>query len=217
MGVTALAAFRLPGEVLGVVLPLADGLGLAAFAATGALAAGRKRMDITGFALLAVVTGVGGGTLRDLLLGVTPVGWVTNPVPVLICLVIAVVTFAAYRPLQALQKPLIWIDAIGLAVFAATGTLAAIGAGASPVIACAMGVITATFGGILRDVLSAEVPLILKREIYVTAALLGAAATAFAASVGLSGGAALAAGTALAFLLRAAAITRGWSLPSGGG
>jgi uncharacterized membrane protein YeiH len=204
-------------DVFSFILPVADVIGVAAFAASGALAAGRKSMDVTGFALLAIVTGVGGGTLRDLLLGVTPVGWVVNPAPVLICVAIAALTFLAYAPLKALMRPLLWIDALGLAVFAATGTLAALKAGASPVIACAMGVVTATFGGILRDVLSAEVPLILKREIYVTAALLGAAVTAIAAWLGFGGGAAVAAGAVPAFFLRAAAILRGWSLPNRGG
>ncbi len=203
-------------DVVGWILPAADAIGVAAFAATGALAAGRKGMDITGFALLAIVTGVGGGTLRDLLLGVAPVTWINEPSGVIICLCVAVITFVGLRRLEAMKTLILWCDAIGLAVFAVTGAQMAVAQGASPVIACAMGVITATFGGIIRDVLSAEVPMVLKREIYVTAALLGAATYVAAQSSGLGETLAITLGTGAGLGLRALAILRGWSLPTAG-
>jgi uncharacterized membrane protein YeiH len=200
-------------EVLQPATLVLDAIGVAAFAATGALAAARKGMDITGFALLAIVTGVGGGTLRDLLLGITPVGWVGDPFAVFLCIGVAAMTYGFYGRLEKMQKAIVWCDALGLALFSVTGAKLALAAGAAPVVACAMGVVTATFGGIIRDVLSAEVPLILRREIYATASLLGAAVfvilQALAAPVEL----AMAGGFMAAFTLRGLAIANGWSLP----
>ncbi len=200
-------------EVLQPATLILDAIGVAAFAATGALVAARKGMDITGFALLAIVTGVGGGTLRDLLLGITPVSWVSDPFAVFLCIGVAIVTYAGYGQLQFMHKAIVWCDALGMALFSVTGAKLALTAGAAPVVACAMGVVTATFGGIIRDVLSAEVPLILRREIYATASLLGATVfvilQALAAPIEL----ALAGGFFAAFALRALAIVNGWSLP----
>src|SRR6478752_906744 len=130
-----------------------DWLGVIVFATSGALVASRKQMDIVGFALLAIVTGIGGGTLRDILLGQLPVFWVREPAYLGTCvLVAAVVFFTAHIP-QSRYRALL--------------------AGTGPGAAVAMGVITATFGGVIRDVLGAESPVVLSREIYVTAALLG--------------------------------------------
>ena len=200
-------------EVLQPATLILDAIGVAAFAATGALAAARKDMDITGFALLAIVTGVGGGTLRDLLLGITPVGWVGDPFAVFLCIAVAALTYAFYGRLQKMQKAIVWCDALGLALFSVTGAKLALTAGAAPVVACAMGVVTATFGGIIRDVLSAEVPLILRREIYATASLLGAAVFVTLQALALPVELALAGGFIAAFALRGLAIVNGWSLP----
>lgn len=200
-------------EILQPATMILDALGVAAFAATGALTAARKDMDITGFALLAIVTGIGGGTLRDLLLGITPVGWVGDPFAVFLCIGVAVLTYAFYGRLEKMQKAIIWCDALGLALFSVTGAKLALTAGAAPIVACAMGVITATFGGIIRDVLSAEVPLILRREIYATASLLGAAVFVILQVLELPVEVAMAAGFIAAFVLRGLAIMNGWSLP----
>ncbi|MGL4406467.1 MAG: trimeric intracellular cation channel family protein, partial [Notoacmeibacter sp.] len=108
---------------------------------------------------------------------------------------------------------IIWCDALGLALFSVTGAKLALNSGAAPVVSCAMGVITATFGGIIRDVLSAEVPLILRREIYATASLLGAAVFVILAALELPVELALAGGFIAAFALRGFAIVNGWSLP----
>src|SRR5262245_35722400 len=131
-------------------------------------------MDIVGFIVLGTATGIGGGTLRDLLLGL-PAFWTKETAYLITCtLVSAVAFFAAHIP-QSRYRYILWLDAIGLALFAVTGAYKAIDAGVDMTAAVALGVITATFGGIVRDVLGGESPVILSHEIYATAALAGAA------------------------------------------
>jgi uncharacterized membrane protein YeiH len=194
------------------VTALLDLLGVAAFAATGALVASRKEMDIVGFALLATVTGIGGGTIRDLLLGL-PVFWVAAPLYLVICVAVAGLVFATAHVPASRYRLLLWIDALGLALFAVAGAERALLAGAGPLVAVAMGMITATFGGIIRDVLGAESPVILSREIYATAALAGAAGFVALDLAGLGGDLAALAGIALGFTIRGLALHYGWSLP----
>ncbi len=190
-----------------------DWFGLVVFATTGALVASRKQMDIFGFALLATAAGIGGGTLRDVLLGQLPVFWVQQPAYLLVCVgVAALLFFTAHIP-QSRLTLLLWLDAIGLALFAVTGAEKAQLAGAGPVVAVAMGVMTATFGGIIRDILGGETPIILSREIYVTAALLAALVFVAGLALGLTHPVALVSGFVAGFVLRAAALTWGWSLP----
>lgn len=189
-----------------------DWLGIVVFAITGALVASRKQMDLVGFVLLGTVTGVGGGTLRDVLLDV-PVFWVCQPAYLIVCTAVsAVVFFTAHIP-QSRHRLLLWLDAVGLALFAAAGAEAALLAGAGPVVAAAMGMITATFGGMLRDVLGGESPVILSREIYASAALAGAVTVTALSGAGAGREAALASGFAVAVAIRAAALRWGWSLP----
>jgi uncharacterized membrane protein YeiH len=206
------------------VLPLGalpfDTIGVAVFALTGALVAARRGMDPFGFALLATVTGVGGGTIRDLLLGTRPVFWVQDPSDVLVCLVVAGTVFAlGPRRVAALEggrqaRLLLWADALGLSLFAITGTAKTLAAGAPYLSAIALGTITATFGGIIRDILAGVPTLVMRPEIYVTAAALGGAVTVVLRAVfDLDPYWADSAGFLAAFLLRALAILRGWSLP----
>jgi uncharacterized membrane protein YeiH len=197
---------------LQAVTAFLDFLGVAAFAATGALVASRKEMDIVGFALLAVVTGIGGGTLRDLLLGL-PVFWVSAPAYLVICIAVAGIVFATAHVPTSRYRLLLWIDAMGLALFAVAGAEKALLAGAGPLVAVAMGMITATFGGIIRDVLGAESPVILSREIYATAALAGAAGFVALHIAMLPGDLATLAGIAIGFAVRGLALHFGWSLP----
>lgn len=184
--------------------------GVAVFAASGALAAAQKKHDIITFCFFGGVTGVGGGTLRDLLMG-APVFWVHEPAYILVCVVSAVGVWLL-RPSQRAFRALLWLDALGLAAYAVLGAAKALTAGLAPSVAIVMGVLSAGFGGILRDVLAAEPSILLRREIYVTAALL--AATTYA--LGVQSGHALwgaALGCVLGFGLRAGALRRGWSLP----
>lgn len=190
-----------------------DWFGLVVFATTGALAASRKQMDIVGFALLATVTGIGGGTLRDLVLGLTPVFWIRQPAYLLVCVGVAFLLFFTAHIPHSRIRVLLWFDAIGLALVSVTGTAIALAAGSGYSAAIAMGVISATFGGIIRDMIAGETPVILSREIYVTAALLGASVFASCIAAGVQRPLALAAGFCAAFLLRAAALYWGWSLP----
>ena len=155
-----------------LVITTLDWFGVAVFAVTGALVASRKQMDIFGFALLATVTGIGGGSVRDLLLGV-PVFWVQQPLYVAICVAVsAIVFFTAHIP-ESRYRLLMWLDAVGLAFFCVVGASKGLEAGAGPFIAVVMAVITASFGGIIRDVIGGESPFLLRKEIYVTAALAG--------------------------------------------
>jgi uncharacterized membrane protein YeiH len=151
-----------------------DYVGVAVFATSGALKASEKEMDIVGFILTATVTGIGGGTLRDLLLDVTPVFWVAHNQYLVICVVVATVTFFVAQQLARRDRWLAWADAVGLATFCIAGASLAIAAGASMLVAVVMGVMTACFGGVIRDVLCGEIPMILRREIYATAAAAGA-------------------------------------------
>jgi uncharacterized membrane protein YeiH len=189
-----------------------DWLGIVAFTVTGALVASRKRMDVVGFVVLGTVTGVGGGTLRDLLLGL-PVFWVREPAYLITCALASVVVFFAAHIPQSRYRYLLWLDAVGLALFAVTGAEKATHAGAGATVAVAMGVVTATFGGIVRDVLGGESPVILSREIYASAALAGAASVVALTTAGAPREVAAASGFAAGLLIRAAALRYGWSLP----
>ena len=191
-------------------------IGVGVFAASGGLTAARQRLDIFGFALVAAVTGIGGGTLRDLLLGV-PIFWIGDPAALLVCIAVAGAMFFLAQHVARGERALLFADALGLSLFCVLGADRALAHGASALVAIAMGVMSAAFGGIVRDVLCAQVPLIMRKEIYATAAAAGAAAYVGLVALGLdrlmAGG--LAAG--LCFAIRAAAILRGWSLPAHGG
>jgi uncharacterized membrane protein YeiH len=192
---------------------LLDWFGICVFAVTGALVASRKEMDIVGFALLGSVTGIGGGTVRDVLLGVEPVFWVGQPSYLVTCIVVSTAMFfVAHIPLSR-ERLLLWFDAVGLSLFSVTGTVSALATGAGPVIAVAMGVATATFGGIIRDILGGESPVILQQEIYITAALLGAAVLVGLRWLGVSADPSAGLAFLAAFSLRAAALHWNLSLP----
>jgi len=190
-----------------------DHAAIAVFAISGALVASRKQMDAVGFILIAVVTGFGGGTVRDLLLGRTPVFWLRAPDLVAIAVVAAVLVFFTAHLFNNRFRALLWADAVGLSIYAVLGAEIALIAGANPWAAVILGVVTATFGGIVRDVICNEIPLILRREIYATAAAAGAAVFVVLRLEGVWREPAFLAGALTCFVIRAAAIQRGWSLP----
>jgi len=191
-----------------------DWFGVAVFAVTGALVASRKQMDIFGFALLATVTGIGGGSVRDLLLGQLPVFWVKQPAYVAICVAVsAVVFFTAHIP-ESRYRLLMWLDAVGLAFFCVVGAGKGLEAGAGPFIAVVMAVITASFGGIIRDVIGGESPFLLRKEIYVTAALAGAVVFVGGHALGIPDAVSAIAGFAICFVIRGFGLRYGLALPT---
>jgi len=194
-------------------IDLLDYAGVAVFAATGALAASRKQLDIIGFLFLASVTGIGGGTLRDVILNL-PVFWVANSGYVLICAAVAVLVFFIAHRVDSRWKWLLWLDAIGLAAFSVMGAAKGLAITGSPVVAVIMGVLTATFGGILRDLLAGEPSVLLRPEIYVTAALAGAAIFTLGDVAGLPQIVSGLAGFVVALAVRGGALRFGWSFPS---
>ncbi len=199
--------------MLNTISQVLDWFGICVFALSGALVASRKQMDIVGFALLGCVTGIGGGTVRDVLLGSLPVFWIQKPAYLTTCVVVSCGAFFVAHLAHSRLRFLLWCDAIGLALFSVTGTQVALAGGAGNTIAIAMGVVTATFGGVIRDILGAEIPIILRREIYVTAAFLGASVFVLSQALGLTADLSLVAGFLAAFVLRAAAIKFDLSLP----
>jgi uncharacterized membrane protein YeiH len=199
--------------MFGTFLYAFDLFGTAVFAVTGALVASRKRMDIVGFILLASATGIGGGSLRDLMLGLTPVFWIAQPVYLAICVGVGAATFFLAHIPESRYRVLLWLDAAGLALFCVVGADKALAAGTSGFIAVAMGVATATFGGVIRDLLGGESPLILRREIYLTAAFAGALVFVGGAGLGVPQPAPALAGFAVCFAVRALALAYGWTAP----
>lgn len=195
-----------------LALSFLDHAAVFVFAATGALAAARRQHDIITFGFFASVTGVGGGTLRDLLMG-APVFWVHQPAYLGTCLLAAVVIWI-FGSGQFRERILLWLDAVGLSAYAIIGAAKALSLGLAPLTALVMGVLTATFGGVIRDVLAHQPSVLLRREIYVTAALAGSAVFVALILLGVHSTIAGAAGFTAALALRAAAILFGLSLPS---
>ncbi|MFN3583450.1 trimeric intracellular cation channel family protein [Phenylobacterium sp.] len=198
-------------DALAASLTVLDYAAVAVFGASGALAAARAKHDIITFGFFAAVTGVGGGTLRDLLID-APVFWVQRPEYLVVCLAAAVAVWI-FGWGQGRERLLLWLDALGMAAYAIVGALKAISLGVSPLASVVMGVLTATFGGVLRDVLAHEPSVLLRRELYVTPALLGAAAFVALDAAGVPLLAAQVAGFLTAFAVRAGAILFGWQMP----
>lgn len=191
-----------------------DYLGIAVFAASGALVAAQKRLTLVTFFFLAVATGVGGGTVRDLLIG-APVFWLHQNWILLICLGAALAIWFTPARLWG-GRGLVWLDAIGLAAYATFGAAKGLAWGAAPLPAFAMGVLTACAGGIIRDLLAEEPSILLRPELYVTAAALSAGLMVALTSAGAPGLIAGAIAALAGFALRALAILKGWSLPAYG-
>ncbi|YCI02098.1 trimeric intracellular cation channel family protein [Ensifer sp. D2-11] len=197
------------------ILEFLDYAGVAIFAATGALSASRKQLDIIGYLFLASATGIGGGTIRDLVLGATPVFWVVNPNFIIVCAAVAVAVFLTSHLLESRYRMLVWLDALGLSAYCVMGAAKGLAATGSPIVALVTGALTATFGGVLRDLLAGEPSVLLRPEIYVSAALIGAGAFVLASLAGLTLVATSALGVITAFAVRGGALRYGWTLPTG--
>ncbi len=151
-----------------------DLIGTAVFATAGVLSAGGKRMDLFGVVVVAMVSALGGGTLRDVILDVNPVFWVADPLYLYIAALAALLTFYAATHVSRIPPAIFLVaDALGLAVFTIIGAHKAFDLGAPYIVVVIMGIMTGVAGGMLRDVLCAQIPLVLRREIYATACLVG--------------------------------------------
>lgn len=160
-----------------LLLHVLDLIGCAVFSISGALAAGRKQLDLIGVMVLGLVTAVGGGTIRDLLLDRNPIFWLHDPMYVIVIVASALATVAYARWRHPSAKALLYADAVGLAMFSITGAQIAERAGLPAIAGVVLGTITGSAGGAVRDILSAEIPLVLRRgNLYATAAILGTAA-----------------------------------------
>jgi uncharacterized membrane protein YeiH len=194
------------------LLMILDYAGVALFAATGALAASRKELDFIGFLFFAAVTGLGGGTVRDMVLG-RPVFWIMDPTYVLVGVIAGAFVFFSAHRVEWRYRLLIWLDAIGLAAYSVLGAAKGMAATGSPTIAIVTGVMTGALGGVLRDVLANEPSVLLRPEIYITAALAGASAFTAAHAIGQPLIVSAGFGAVIAFALRGGAIHYGWMLP----
>ncbi len=191
-------------------LELLDYFGIAVFAVSGALLAAEKKQTLVTFIFFAVATGVGGGTIRDLLIG-APVFWVHSNMTLAICIAAGLLVWVTRSRFAGIALP--WFDAAGLAAYATYGAAKALAFGVAPVPAFAMGVLTACAGGIIRDVLAGEPSILMRPELYVTAAALAAGLLVLLIVAGAAVPAAVVIAAAAGFALRALAIARGWSLP----
>ena len=150
-----------------------DILGTIAFAISGVLVAINKRMDLFGILIIAFVTAVGGGTLRDIMIGDTPVSWMRDITYTYVILTSAIVAILLRNKIDYLRTSLLLFDTIGIGLYTLVGIEKGINVGLHPIICIALGTITASFGGVMRDILCNEIPVIFRKEIYATACILG--------------------------------------------
>nr|WP_320135785.1 trimeric intracellular cation channel family protein [uncultured Amphritea sp.] len=187
---------------------------VAVFAISGALDAARQKMDILGFLLIGTVTGLGGGTVRDLLLGKLPVLWIREPVWIIVCLTASAITYFIAPKLASRTRALLWMDAVGIALLAVVGTEIGLKFGTSPLIAVCMGVMTASFGGIARDLLCGSNLTLMNEELYITTMLAGSVTYLTLNWLQLPNNYDLIGGFLVAFILRALAIMFKVKLPN---
>jgi uncharacterized membrane protein YeiH len=189
-------------------------IGTAVFALSGAMAAARKELDIFGFIIVALAPAVGGGTVRDLVLGAEHVFWVKDLNYIYVSSFVAIIAFFQVHRLAGKRYTLLmWADAFGLALFAVMGTQTALNYDLHPVMVVIMGVITGTFGGMLRDIICNEVPFLLQKEIYALAAMVGSCVYLILLHFDINQDIAMIISISATFGVRGLAIILGWSLP----
>ena len=204
-------------KTLATLLVVLEGIGVLAFAASGLLAGATKRLDAVGVAVIAFLTAFGGGTLRDLLLDRGPFFWVANEGWVWAVIVLAVVgpVVLRSRHIEPTAKAMQWPDAVGLGLFAASGTQVALDSGASALVATLMGVVTAVFGGMIRDILVNEIPWVVSSyQLYAVIAFAGGWLVWALGALGLDPVLAVSIGALVTIALRILAIVFNWRLPA---
>ncbi len=189
-------------------------IGITAEAMTGALSAGRKKMDWFGVMLVASATAIGGGTVRDILLGHYPLGWVKNPEYLVITCIAGVVTTGIYRWVIKLRGVFIRLDALGLIVFSIIGTKVAMGMGLHEIICIVSGLVTGVFGGLLRDLICRQQPLVLHDELYASISLIASGLYLTLVHYNINEPTRTAITLVVGYLLRMAAVRFKWRLPS---
>ncbi len=195
------------------LIEISDLIAVAVFAISGALAAAEQELDLLAFILFGTVTGIGGGTARDILLGVEQVFWIADTRYLWVAMIASAATWFIAPLIDSLRRLLLWADAIGLALFSVLGTVKSLEFNVAPVVAVVLGMMTATFGSMLRDTLLNRRAVLLQPEIYVTAAFLGAMGYVSMFSLGVDATLALVLAMSMSFALRAAAIVFDLRLP----
>ncbi|MDE0597642.1 MAG: putative membrane protein YeiH [Dokdonia donghaensis] len=196
------------------ITTIIDILGTVSFAISGALTAMRKKLDVFGILIIALVTSVGGGTLRDILIGKTPVSWMLNMtfVYVIFGATLVAIIFRSY--LKYVRRSLFLFDTIGIALYTIAGVQIATAAGLHPVVCVVLGTISACFGGVLRDILCNEIPIIFHKEIYATVCILGGSVYLASSTAGLPQSIAMLVAGCIIIIVRTLAVVKEWSLPS---
>lgn len=194
------------------IIFLLDLLGTVAFAVSGVLTAIRKRMDLFGILIIAFVTAIGGGTLRDLLIGM-PVAWLQNTTYINVILGSAILAILFRKKLSYVSKPLLLFDTLGLSIFTLIGLEKALHAGFPPLICIATGTMTACFGGVIRDILANKIPIIFHKDVYATACIAGGIVYFILRLFPISNGVLFGITCVVIFTIRLLAVYYDWKLP----
>ena len=190
-----------------------DYLGTFAFAVSGALAAAEKKLDLFGAVFLGFVTAIGGGTMRDMMIGNSPVSWLQDPVYFYVIVAAVATTFLFTKTILSFSKALFFFDTIGISVFTVIGIQKGLHAGIHPPLAVMMGILTAVMGGIIRDVLCNEIPLIFHKEIYATACLAGGVFFVLFVFINMPEPFTAFIAAGVIFTIRSLSVRKGWALP----
>nr|WP_320192378.1 trimeric intracellular cation channel family protein [uncultured Desulfobacter sp.] len=196
-----------------VLILLFDYLGTFAFAVSGALAAAEKKLDLFGAVFLGFVTAIGGGTTRDMMIGNTPVSWLQDPVYFYVIVAAVGLTFLFTKTIVRFSKSLFFFDTIGISVFTVIGIQKGLHAGIHPPLAVMMGILTAVMGGIIRDVLCNEIPLIFHKEIYATACFAGGVFFVLLVFINMPEPFTAFIAAGVIFTIRSLSVRKGWALP----
>lgn len=204
---------ELPPFVLSALPLWLDLIGTFVFGLSGGMLAVRRQLDLFGVVVLSVAAASAGGVIRDMAIGDTPVAMLRDGRYLALAVAAGLVAFLAHRQVERLNKPVMLLDALGLGVFAVSGSQKALMFGLGPVQACLLGVLTAVGGGAVRDLLVAEVPRVLREEVYAVAAILGAAVVVGGAALDLPVLMTATAGVALTFVVRVLSVRLGLRIP----